>query len=350
MTPADNTASNAADTSLFDRDMAELARRNPGRVWLWLAVVMALVLVGISAWRQGWFTPSVNLYVALPGSGGVQIGTPVKLKGFKIGEVAELHLEPNLNVRVRLRVYQERLALLAVDASARFGREGPIGGKFIDINPGERGPLLLAAESTLPIEAGNEIDDVMASVKVAVEKLATAISKVDPILDDTKKLTGEASAVSADVRTSLAAMMKNMEAISVQLRRVGDTATVLTANADKDRANLVADLRRAMAAATQATESANAALKSVDKELPGLLGKAQQSASDVNQITQDARKLSGAAVVQVPPALRAGRAAADDAAQMVDGVKRTWPFSTLVTPSVAPSSDLPLDGFEGGKP
>lgn len=319
-----------------------------GRAWLMLAIMLAAVLVATSAWRQGWFTPSVDLYLLLPGTSGVQVGTPVKLKGFKIGEVKSLHLQPNLNVRVRLQVHEERLPLLAVDASARLGREGPIGGKFIDINPGEQGPLLLAAGAMLPIEAGNDIDDVMASVKVAVEKLATAIGKVDPILEDTKKLTGEASAVSADVRTSLSAMMKNMEVISIQLRRVGDTATRLTAHADQDRATLVADVRQALAAATQVTAAAHATLLSVDKALPDLLDQARQSARDVNQITHDARKISAAAAAQVPPALRAGRTAVDDAAQLTTGAKRAWPFSALVTP-VAPT-DLPLDGFEGEKP
>lgn len=337
-----------ANASLFDRDMAELARRNPGRIWLVLAVVAGLVLTGVSAWRQGWFTPTANVYVQLPGVTGVQVGTPVKLKGFKIGEVDDLQLEPNLNVRVRLRIALERFPLLATDARARFGRDGPIGGKFIDIYPGDLGPLTLAAGATLPMEAGSELDDVMATVKVAVDKLSSAISKVEPILDDTKKLTSEASAVSTDVRTSLNVMMKNLEAISAQLKRVGDTATQFTANADKDRATLVADLRKTLASATQATEIANTALKTVDQQLPVLLDKVQKSAADLNQITRDAKQISGDAVVQLPPALRAGRNAAQDAAAITEGAKRSWPVSAWVGPPL--EATLPLDGFEGAIP
>ncbi len=337
------------ENSLFDRDMAELTRRNPGRAWLVLAVVAALGLTGLSAWRQGWFTPTAAVYVELPGITGVQVGTPVKLKGFKIGEVDELELMPDLNVKLRLRVVLQRLPLLAADASAHFGRDGPIGGKFIEINPGTRGMARLAANATLPMEAGTELDDVMATVKDAVEKLATAIGKVDPILDDTKKLTGEASAVSTDVRKSLTTMLQNMEAISAQLKRVGDTATRVVSHADEDRAHLVADLRRALAAATQATETANATLKAVDKvvekELPVLLGKAQQSASDVNQITSDAKAISADARQQLPPSLRAGRTVVQDAADITAGAKRLWPLSTVT--GVPPEATLPLDGFEG---
>jgi phospholipid/cholesterol/gamma-HCH transport system substrate-binding protein len=345
-TPPKTAADQAPDPSLFDRDMAELTRRNPGRAWLVLAVVAALGLTGLSAWRQGWFTPTAAVYVELPGITGVQVGTPVKLKGFKIGEVDELELMPDLNVKLRLRVVLQRLPLLAADASAHFGRDGPIGGKFIEINPGTRGMARLAANATLPMEAGTELDDVMATVKDAVEKLATAIGKVDPILDDTKKLTGEASAVSTDVRKSLTTMLQNMEAISAQLKRVGDTATRVVSHADEDRAHLVADLRKALAAATQATETANATLKAVDKELPVLLGKAQQSASDVNQITSDAKNISADARQQLPPALRAGRTVVQDAADITAGAKRLWPLSTVT--GVPPDANLPLDGFEGG--
>jgi len=327
--------------------MAELTRRNPGRAWLVLAVVAALGLTGLSAWRQGWFTPTAAVYVELPGITGVQVGTPVKLKGFKIGEVDDLELMPDLNVKLRLRVALQRLPLLGADASAHFGRDGPIGGKYIDINPGTLGMARLAANATLPMEAGTELEDVMATVKDAVEKLATAIGKVDPILDDTKKLTGEASAASTDVHKSMTTMLQNMEAISGQLKRVGDTATRLVSHADEDRAHLVADLRKALAAATQTTETANATLKAVDMELPALLGKAQQSASDVNQITSDAKNISAQARQQLPPALRAGRAATQDAADITAGAKRLWPLST-VTGSPPPSDTaLPLDGFEG---
>ena len=94
-TPPPNASINPIDVNaLLDHDMAEVARRNPGRFWLMLAVVSALVLMGLSAWRQGWFTPTTSVFVELPGASGVQIGTPVRLKGFKIGSVDAIELDP----------------------------------------------------------------------------------------------------------------------------------------------------------------------------------------------------------------------------------------------------------------
>lgn len=337
-----------ADASLFDRDMAQLAQRNPGRAWLALAVVAAVALTGVAAWRQGWFTPTVDLYIELPGAMGVQVGTPVKLKGFKIGEVHDLELSPELNVKAHLQIEARRLPLLSADAHARFGREGPIGGKFVDVVPGLRGGPALAEGQTLPMETGSELDDVMATVKVALEKLAQAISKVDPILDDTKKLTAEASSASGSVRQSMGAMLANMEAISKQLKTVSETTSRLMANADHNRSVLAADAQKTLQSATEAVQSANTVIQTVQRELPQILNKVQASATDVNVITGDAKRLASEAREQLPPALRAGRALTEDAADLTSGARRTWPFTSIFDPPIEPH--LPLDGFEGKKP
>ena len=177
--PATTPGNNPLDVAaLLDHDMAEVARRNPGRFWLALAVISAIILMGLSAWRQGWFTPMSHVYVELPGASGVQIGTPVRLKGFKIGDVDDIELDPQLNVRARLRIVSERMPLLAEDASARFGRDGPIGGKYIELLAGDRQAKRLAQGAMLPMDVGNEIEDVMGTVKVAVEKLAVLFPKV----------------------------------------------------------------------------------------------------------------------------------------------------------------------------
>ena len=341
------TSQRLEDDSLLDRDMTALARRNPGRFWLALACLFAVVLMGLSAWRQGWFTPTAHLFVELPGAVGVQIGTPVKLKGFKIGEVDDLELEPTLSVRVRLRIAQERLAMLGLNASAKFGRDGPIGGKFIEILPGAREGKRLEADAILPMDSGNELEDVMGTVKVAIEKLAVVISKVEPILDDTKKLTGEASAMRQDVRTSVTTVLANMEAMSGQLKRVGDAASRVAGKLDNDRAAVISDVKKVLAQAEQAAASARATVQLLEKGLPPTIDSAKSAADNVQATTADVRQIVKEAKQDIPPAIRSARTATQDAAEITDGLKRTWPISTFVKP--APEGSLLLDGFEGAR-
>ncbi len=338
--------------ALLDHDMAELARGNPGRFWLILAIVSGLILVGLSAWRQGWFTPTAHLFVVLPGAVGVQVGTPVKLKGFKIGEIDNIDLEPNLNVKVRMRVVQDRLQLLSAKASAKFGRDGPIGGKFIDLVPGPLEGPRMAAQATLAMDGGNELEDVMGTVKVAIEKLAVAIGKIEPILDDTKKLTGEATEMRKDIRQSITTVLANAEAMSAQLKRVGDSAAGVASKMDGDRKALVGDVQKILAQANAAAESARVALKTLEQDIPQVTDKTKatldntrdatqnvkQSTADVQQIIRDARQ-------DITPTIRAARSATQDAAEITDGVKRSWPVRNMVTPP--PDGNLGLDGFEG---
>ena len=362
----------AKEQSLLDKDMAEMARRNPGRFWLLLAVFAGLGLVVLSAFRQGWFTPTEYLYVQLPGVGGVSIGTAVKLKGFKIGEVDQINLEPNLNVKVRLKVVQERMAMLSADASAKFGRDGPISGKFIEILPGTRpfdasgkGPVAaelfkpLAPNAVLSMDSGSELEDVMANVKIAVEKLASAIGKVEPILDDTKKLTGEAAAMRQDIRGAITKILADAQDMSAQLKRVGDNAVVVAGKVDGDRAALVADIRRILAQSEAASVSAKLALKALETDLPVVLdktknsldnvrdvtSKAQDISANMRQTTADVKAISGEARQDIPPMLRAARAATQNSAEITQSVKESWPINGLMKEPADPA--LPLDGFEG---
>jgi phospholipid/cholesterol/gamma-HCH transport system substrate-binding protein len=347
--------------ALLDHDVAETARRNPGRFWLILACLSALILTGLSAWRQGWFTPMEYLYVELPGASGVQIGTPVRLKGFKIGDVDEIELDPSLNVRARLRITRERMPLLAEDASARFGRDGPLGGKYIDLLPGDRAAKRIAAKAVLPMDVGNELEDVMGTVKVAVEKLAVAIGKMEPILDDTKKLTAEAAEMRKDIRSSVTTVLQNMEVMSGQLKAMGNSASNVAQRLDKDSVALMQDVRKITAQAEAAATSARNGLAGVEKDLPvamdsakAALKQAQEAADNVRAATQDVRALMQDARQDVPPTMRAARNAVQDAAQITDGAKKTWPISTFVGNSSAgktgTTTQLPLDGLEAVRP
>jgi phospholipid/cholesterol/gamma-HCH transport system substrate-binding protein len=332
--------------ALLDHDMAEVARKNPGRFWLALAVLSAIILMGLSAWRQGWFTPMTHVFVELPGASGVQIGTPVRLKGFKIGDVDDIELDPQLNVRARLRIVSERMPLLGKDASARFGRDGPIGGKYIDVLPGDRAGQRLAQGAKLPMDVGNELEDVMGTVKVAVEKLAVAIGKMEPILDDTKKLTGEAAEMRKDIRSSVTTVLANMEAMSGQLKAMGDSAGNVAQRLDKDSAALMQDINKITTQAEAAAVSARNGLAALEKDVPltmsqvkEVLTRVQMSAENVKQITEDVRQMASEIKGDVPPAVRAARAAAQDAAVITDGAKKTWPVSTFVKNSTLPMSN-----------
>jgi phospholipid/cholesterol/gamma-HCH transport system substrate-binding protein len=342
MPPADHTQHVAASVP------APLAQPHAGRAWLALALVAVFTLTGVGAWRQGWFTAKIELLVQLPGANGVQVGMPVKLKGFKIGEVNAIELSPELNVTAHLKIDAQRLNLLTQGTRARLAREGPIGGRFIEVMAGPKTMPALVDGATLPMEFGNDLDDMMVSVRMAVEKLTQAISKVDPILDDAHKITLEASAASGQVRESLTVMLSNFQAISAQLNTISKSSSGLIEHADQNRATLTTHAQQTLQATTQVMQSANTALLAVQQELPQLLGQLQGSMADIQAVTADVKQVSAAARHQLPAAMSAGRTSLDGVAEMTDGARRTWPLSSMF--NAAPPAPLALDGFEGGTP
>jgi phospholipid/cholesterol/gamma-HCH transport system substrate-binding protein len=293
--------------------------------------------MGMSAWRQGWFTPRVNLYIELTtGTQGIQVGTLVKLKGFKVGEVDEIALKDNLNVRVRMRIAEERLALLGADAEVKLVRDSPIGAKYIELLAGTKNKGALLAEKELPLHTGGDVEDIMLIVKGAVEKLSVVIGKIDPILDDAKKLSGEAADMRKTVHTSVDAMLANLQALTVQLKTIGHTANGMATSVDADRAVIMGKIK----SITQTLEA------TIAKDVPALSGQAQAALADVKAITDNAKKISNEAAVDLPPTLRSSRSLTQDIAEITDGAKSTWPISSMVKQEPA-AKPLPLDAFEG---
>jgi phospholipid/cholesterol/gamma-HCH transport system substrate-binding protein len=325
-----------------------IADRNPGRTWLVFALVAAIGLTAVSAWRQGWFTPTAHVYVVLPAANGIQTGMPVKVKGFVIGEVDDVRLQDNLDVLVRMRLTSAKMALLGADARVRFGRDGPIGAKYIDIAPGARQGPRLPAEKVLPLEAGTEIEDVMATVKTGVEKLTRTLEKLDPILDDTRKLTSEATAMREDVRKSLTSTLAEIQGMSGELRQTSVRARGLVGNIDSDRAKVVDDVRRLLGQVQDTTADVRGMVLTVQGELAPSLKLARELLGDARVAGADVRRMVGETRDDVPALVRSGRSAAQDAADITQGLKQTWPISSLAKP--ADAGALPLSGYEGAAP
>lgn len=356
MIPTPTPAAKAPATEVVPGSMASQpdpllvarARKNPGHTWLALAIVAAILLTLTSAWRQGWFTPTSHVFIELDGASGVQIGTPVRLKGFKIGEVDEINLEKTLSVRVRLRIETEKMELLGANASAKFGRDSPIAGKYIELLPGAREGRRLAADQTLPVDPGNELEDVMATVKVAVEKLSTALGKIDPILDDTRKLTGEAVAMRETIRSTLTQTMANIQAMSAQFKQTSENARTMVGHIDNDRAKVVGDIRAVLEKTDAAAASATKALKALETDLPQALDKTRELLENAKAASADVKQILRESRGDIPAIVRSGRSAAQDAADITAGLKNTWPLSgTVKSPE---TGALPLDSFEGARP
>ncbi len=285
--------------------------------------------MGLSAWRQGWFTPTEHIFLVLDnGTQGVQVGTLVKLKGFKIGEVDELSLESDLNVRVRMRINANKMLLLGSDAKVKLSRDTPISAKYMEFVPGDRPKGTLNANATVALHTGGDVEDILLIAKDGVGKLSAALDKVEPILDDVKKLTSEAANMRETIHGSVNVVMGNLETVSGQVKQIGQTAQSMAISIDQDRTVIVGEIK----------EVVKTLHTTIAKDVP-------QMSSKVHQALDDIQKITAQAATDIPPTLRSTRIVTEDVAEITDGAKKTWPVSSFVAGD-APSKPLPLDAFE----
>ncbi len=90
------------------------------------------------------FSNSHELNVAYNFAGGIEVGSPVRVMGIKVGKVKSIHFEPDLKmptgeeVKLRMTVSIDKKAWPTVRKDSRFfiNLAGVIGEKFLEITPG----------------------------------------------------------------------------------------------------------------------------------------------------------------------------------------------------------------------
>lgn len=112
-----------------------------------LLFVLAVALVAAFAYYLGVLNPFAKekfLYVGYNFAGGVEVGSPVRVMGIKVGKVTEIKFDPNMKdgkgeeVKLRLKISISNDAWPTVRQDSRFfiNLAGVIGEKFVEVSPG----------------------------------------------------------------------------------------------------------------------------------------------------------------------------------------------------------------------
>lgn len=109
--------------------------------------IIAVIMVVLFAYFLGALNPFSNTHeisVAYNFAGGIEVGSPVRVMGIKVGKVKSIHFEPELKmpngeeVKLRLQISVDKEAWKTVKKDSRFfiNLAGVIGEKFLEITPG----------------------------------------------------------------------------------------------------------------------------------------------------------------------------------------------------------------------
>jgi phospholipid/cholesterol/gamma-HCH transport system substrate-binding protein len=110
--------------------------------------IAAIVIVAAFAFYLGILNPFSNaneLQVAYNFAGGIEVGSPVRVMGIKVGKVKEIRFEPNMKmptgeeVKLLVRISVDKKAWPTIRKDSQFfiNLAGVIGEKFVEISPGK---------------------------------------------------------------------------------------------------------------------------------------------------------------------------------------------------------------------
>jgi hypothetical protein len=137
-------------------------------------------------------------------------------------------------------------------------------------------------------------------------------------------------------------MLNNLQAVTGNAKQIGQTAQGMASSIDADRGIIMGQVKGVVKTLeSTATTVSSAVATTVTSDVPQMTSKVKAALDDVKKITADA-------AVDIPPALRSTRIATEDATEITDGVKRTWPLSSVIKSEPSPKA-LRLDAFEAGK-
>jgi phospholipid/cholesterol/gamma-HCH transport system substrate-binding protein len=301
-----------------------------------VAGLLVFALVFAIAVRHDMFTKKAQLHFVTENATGLAPGTTVRLSGYHIGSVATMTLQPDLKVRVTLKIDPEPYASLRNDATAVLVRE-QLRAPAIELRPGKGASPLAGEDPRIAYSRGNTLTEIADDLR----------ERIAPILADVKEITGTVRAKQGEI----AAVIENAASAT---RQLADTTQQLRALAGEVRGrvgSLGAQAQGMLVQANQAVARTGAlvgqaqqSLDTVNAKLPALLDKSSTMLDQLNAVARDAKTISASTAQNVPALLSNVNPVVEDARDLVAGLKQAWPMKNLVPPP--PSPLLPIDSLD----
>jgi phospholipid/cholesterol/gamma-HCH transport system substrate-binding protein len=155
-----------------------------------MVVIFAYVLGAINR-----FTNSYELNVAYNFAGGIEIGSPVRVMGIKVGKVKDIlfvsnqKLESGEEVKLRLTISVSKQAWKSIRKDSRFyiNLAGVIGEKFLEITPGHSEAELFKPGQLVRGEDPPRIDQLISQSYGLAGKILEVVEKNEGSVYETIK-------------------------------------------------------------------------------------------------------------------------------------------------------------------
>jgi ABC-type transporter Mla subunit MlaD len=287
--------------------------------WVGLFVVIALLLLVAgfgyylyrTAERRGWRVPRCPYYTFVQSGEGLNLGDPVVLMGFNVGEITVITAQPPgswYKVYVGFDIRRPYYGYIWTDSKVRIASSGLLGNRRLDISPGIAGAPTVYEERDRIHELlvdGHRVSFTTSSKGVYLEP------QEDPAL------TERAEKLLRTVESALPDIL----ALTNRLNTVLDQSAALTSNANQ----LVLETRPLTARLDATLVSANTNLDVLAVNLNDSLLNLAAITSNLNsQVQSNDQMLAGISKLVI------------DSDNLVQGLKKHWLLRGLFPKTNAP--------------
>lgn len=153
-----------------------------------ILLIVSVILIAVFALALGAVQPFSNsndLRVAYNFAGGLEVGSPVRVMGIKVGKVRSIRFEPNYKMAngeevkliITISVSKEAWPTIRTDSRFYINLAGVIGEKFLEISPGTLENAQLEPGQTVRGEDPPRIDQLISQSYALAGKILEFVNK-----------------------------------------------------------------------------------------------------------------------------------------------------------------------------
>jgi len=247
------------------------------------ALLFVLVTMGM---RSNLFAKKFDLFVEPPSASTFYEGQPVKFQGFAVGNIDDIQLQHEGQVRIRLRLLERYHHMLHQGAVVHFVKQGLLGEQIVEITAGDLTKEPLRNEQLLPYETEASLEQLLVDLKPAVSNANVFLSEMAKISVWMSDPYGSLQASFAGVQQmssglkgeALEGMVSELTRTLQELRRV-----VRSVN-DKQVVNR---LEGALSQSQKVLDEVHPLVKNMGEKTPEILQSMEAVLEQVNQLTAE---------------------------------------------------------------
>ncbi len=163
---------------------------------LFIASILLVVCFAYFLGAVNPFAQTRDLDLAYNFAGGIDVGSPVRVMGIKVGKVKSITFDPymqtdsgeEVKLRIRIAVDKKAWNTLRTDSKFFINLAGVIGEKFIEVTPGSNSAPKLRPGSLVRGEDPPRIDQLISQSYGLAGKILELVEKNEGSITDTLKM------------------------------------------------------------------------------------------------------------------------------------------------------------------